>query len=126
MTAVTSSPRARQHPVQRFSLSIGARKPVVERPLDRRALRALPGQLVESLLDERDCQIVRDQFSSVVDRLDSLTEIRATFDCRAKELAGGDRARFSRARDSLALRSFPRPLRTHQDDVQSTTETLLG
>jgi hypothetical protein len=59
-----------QRPVERFRLLVGSWEAVVESTLYLGAFGLFPGQLVESLFDEGDSEVVRDQLSTVIDRFD--------------------------------------------------------
>ena len=88
-------------------------------------MSTLPSELVKPLLNERDRQLVWDQLSSIVDGLNSSAEFRTAFDRRPKQFTSCNRAQIEPSSYTLALRSFPRSLGSHQDYVYQGTEALL-
>src|SRR5215204_4474759 len=80
-----------QGPGQRVRLGTCAGKAVVERAFDRGPKRTRPSKLVESLVDERDRQLIRYQLSAVGDSLNPLTQFRPAFNSSPKQFSRGNR-----------------------------------
>jgi len=99
-----------EHRVERLGLREVARIPVEN--------EAVLAALEDLALDDRDRDLVGDEFPVAKIRLDELAELRALRDVCAVEVAGRDVRDSGLLDDPRRLRPLPRPLRADDQDVQ--------